>query len=208
MPEKIDLKKMEKKLYLSYHQDGLWDIFLGLFLIVMGFLFYFNIESYLVIIPAGFLFPLFLIRRTFSSSRLGYVVFSKERQAKEKRKHSSIAILSILSFLSGIAAFFAASSGRAFYNFLDSLPFHPIALFLTIVIGTITAIFGIWRFMGYSALIIFIFFVGNRTGDQIIGPSVLTGIIISTIGLIIFIRFIRKYPKRREGISDEIINRS
>lgn len=202
----IDLEKIEKKLYLSYHQDGLWDIFLGLSFVTIGFLFYFHIESYLIIIPAGFLVPLMLIKRAFAISRLGYVVFSKKRQAKEKNKYLSMLVLSVFSFLSGILALIAASSGRAFYDFLDSLPLHPIALFIAIVICAVLAIFGIWRFAGYALLIIFLFFIGNRTGDQIIGPSILTGMIISIIGIVMLIRFMRKYPKVKGGISNEYNN--
>jgi len=203
MDSSIDLNKIEKKLYLSYHQDGLWDIFLGLSFVTLGFLFYFHIESYLIIMPAGFLVPLMFIKRAFAVSRLGYVVFSRERQAKEKNKYISMMIMSVFGLLSGIMAFVAASSGRAFYNFLDSLPLHPLALFIAIAICAVMAIFGIWRFAGYSLLIIIIFLIGNRTGDQIIGPSILTGVIISAIGFVILVRFIRKYPKVKGGISNE-----
>ena len=100
-------------------------------------------------------------------------------------------------------AFFAAASGRAFYDFLDSLPLHPIALFIAIVICAVMAIFGIWRFAGYSLLIVLIFFIGNKSGDQIIGPSLLTGFIISAIGFVMLIRFMRKYPKIKGEIPDE-----
>ena len=31
MNQNIDLEKIEKKVYLSYHQDGLWDIKYGIF---------------------------------------------------------------------------------------------------------------------------------------------------------------------------------
>ena len=203
MDSSIDLKKIERKLYLSYHQDGLWDIFLGLSFVTIGFLFYFHIESYLIIIPAGFLVPLMLAKRAFSISRIGYVVFSRKRQAKEKNKYISMAILSVFSLLAGIMAFFAAASGRAFYDFLDSLPLHPIALFIAIVICAVMAIFGIWRFAGYSLLIVLIFFIGNKSGDQIIGSSLLTGFIISAIGFVMLIRFMRKYPKIKGEIPDE-----
>ena len=36
MSDKINLKEIEKKVYLSFHQDGLLDLFLGLAIILFG----------------------------------------------------------------------------------------------------------------------------------------------------------------------------
>ena len=36
MVNKIDLKEIERKAYLSYHQDGLLDIFIGMFIFAFG----------------------------------------------------------------------------------------------------------------------------------------------------------------------------
>ena len=36
MSDKINLKEIEKKVYLSYHQDGLLDLFLGMAIIFFG----------------------------------------------------------------------------------------------------------------------------------------------------------------------------
>jgi hypothetical protein len=206
MTNKFDLKKIEKKFYLSYHQDGLWDIFLGLFFIAMGLLFYFNIESLLVIIPAGIVVPLMFIKRSFAVSRLGYVVFSEERRTREKNKYLLMVTLGLFGFYFGVMIFFTAAGGRAIYDFLDSLPVNPIAIFIAIAVMTVTAVFGIWRFTTYSFLIIIIFFIGDRFNDQIIGPSILTGIIILAIGVVILVRFMRKYPKIEGGIHNELIN--
>jgi hypothetical protein len=36
MEKMINLKEIERKAYLSYHQDGIWDIMGGLILTVYG----------------------------------------------------------------------------------------------------------------------------------------------------------------------------
>ena len=202
----IDLKKIEKKFHLSYYQDGLWDIYLGLFFIVMGLLFYFDIVSFLVIIPAVFMVPLMYIKRSFALSRLGYVVFSRERQALEKNKFLLTVILGLLGLYFGVMAFLTISGGRAIYDFLDNLPVNPIAIFIAIVIATVTAVYGIRRFALYSISIIIVFFIGDLLGDEIIVPSLLTGIAIFTVGVVTLIRFIKEYPKVEGGIHHGLLD--
>lgn len=206
MTNKFDLKKIEKKLYFSYHEDGLWDIFLGLFFIAMGLLFYFDIESFLAIIPACFIVPFMAIKKSFALSRLGYVVFSDERRTGEKNKYLLMVILGLFGLYFGVMIFFTAAGGRAIYDFLNILPVNPIAIFIAIVVMTVTAVFGIWRFTIYSFLIIIIFFIGDILGDEIIVPSILTGIIILAIGVVILVRFMRKYPKIEGGIHDGLLD--
>jgi hypothetical protein len=36
MVEDINLKEIQRKVYLTFFQDGLWDIFLGLFILAWG----------------------------------------------------------------------------------------------------------------------------------------------------------------------------
>jgi hypothetical protein len=206
MADSFDLKKIEGKFHLSYLQDGLWDIFLGLFFITMGLLFYFSIESFLVIIPAGFIALLMFIKRSFAVSRLGYVNLSEEKRTKEKNKYLLMVVLGLFGFYFGVMIFFTAMGGRAIYDFLDSLPANPIAIFIAIVVMTVTAVFGVRRFAIYSLLIIFIFFIGDILGDDIVVPSILIGIIILATGVVILVRFMRKYPKIEGGIHDELIN--
>lgn len=206
MLDRIDLKKIEKKLYFSYHEDGLWDIFLGLFFIALGLLFYLNIESFLAIIAAGIVVPLMYIKRSFAVSRLGYVVFSEEKRTRKKNKYLLTAILGLFALFFGVMAFYTASGGSAFNDFLNSLPANPIAIFIAIAVLTVTAVFGVRRFAIYSLLIIFIFFIGDKLGDDIIAPSILTGIIILTIGVVILVRFMRNYPKIEGGIPNALID--
>jgi hypothetical protein len=206
MTDIFDLKKIEGKFHLSYLQDGLWDIFLGLFFITMGLLFYFSIESFLVIIPAGYIALLMFIKRSFAVSRLGYLNFSEERRTKEKNKYLLMVVLGLFGFYFGVMIFFTAVGGRAIYDFLDSLPANPIAIFIAIAVMTVTAVFGVRRFVIYSFLIIFIFIIGDILGDDIVVPSILIGIIILATGVVILVRFMRKYPKIEGGIHDELIN--
>lgn len=206
MANKLDLKKVETKLYFTYHEDGLWDIFLGLFFITMGLLFYFDIESFLAIIPACLIVPFMAVKKSFALSRLGYVVYSDESQTREKNKYLLMVILGLFGLYFGVMIFLTASGGRVIYDFLNSLPVNPIAIFIAIVVMTVTAIYGVWRFTIYSLLIIVIFFIGDRFNNQIVAPSIVTGIIILAIGAVIIVRFIRKYPKIEGGIHDELIN--
>ena len=43
MRPETDPKKIKRKVYMSFFQDGLWDIFLGVFLLGWGFTVWFDI---------------------------------------------------------------------------------------------------------------------------------------------------------------------
>ncbi|MCP4705679.1 MAG: hypothetical protein GY865_13850, partial [candidate division Zixibacteria bacterium] len=83
MNKNVDLGKIEKKIYMAYNKDGLWDIGLGFAFLSLA-------SIILVDKPAFFaiFFPIFVViamnfKKTFTLPRLGYAKFSPKRQAKE-----------------------------------------------------------------------------------------------------------------------------
>ena|GEM_PF-4152315 len=86
MTQNIDLKELERKAYLSYHGDGLLDIFLGLIIV------FFSVGIATDILFIGSIFPplgvpvFALIKRSLTVPRIGFVHFSGERKARNRKK--------------------------------------------------------------------------------------------------------------------------
>ena len=98
MTKNAELKRLERKAWTSYHQDGLVDFFLG-FLLIAGFLGYNIGDAGRVLGPilqlssAGFLI---LSKKLITVPRMGLVEFGPERRAK-KRKTALIATVAVIA---------------------------------------------------------------------------------------------------------------
>jgi uncharacterized membrane protein len=109
MAENMDLKNTERRIYLFYHKDGLWDIFLGLFLIVSGLLFHYDSVGFIAILPGAFLPLVIAVKISFAGTRLARVKFSNERQARVRKNYIILLPFGIFCCLAGIFAFYAVS---------------------------------------------------------------------------------------------------
>jgi uncharacterized membrane protein len=112
MPEKINLKKIEKKAWKSYHQDGLWDILLGLILLNFGIAPILEditgttyLLSYIIILVAAFLI-FYGGKKYITTPRLGRAGFSIERKSKTKKT----SIVLTISVILGLIVFMIAAT--------------------------------------------------------------------------------------------------
>ena len=88
----MDLKMLERNAWRSYHQDGLWDIYLGLLLWDLALLLNSSIEwiesdlvrylAYLVLIGGAFLI-FWAGKRFITAPRLGRVKFGPARKRRQ-----------------------------------------------------------------------------------------------------------------------------
>jgi len=204
----INLKELEKKAYKSTFQDGLWDIFLGMIFLGFSLTFIeFNSESelllkyFLIIAPWNLVAVLILIlgKRYITIPRLGYVEFGPKRQ-KVEQKLRFFVIINIIVFalllvlpLSGILGDLSLGnySTALLIGFLVIwLPLSIVAFILRFSRLYIYAIMGGISF--YLTEILYPLF--GEPYDTILSFGFIGGIIIS-IGIILFIKFIQRYPK-------------
>jgi hypothetical protein len=198
MDSKISLKDIEKKAYMSYHGDGLWDIFVGLWFISAAFFIIYDAAFLMGVIPATMLPTVLGAKKSFIQPRLGYVKFSPERKAKEKQGISRIILLFTCTALAGVVAFFAFTGDAGWQTTIRSLGVIPFGLVLAVVFGVIGLVFGIKRFIAYAPLILAAFVAGHFAHSDLPAQFFFIGIIILAVGLIMLTRFVRKYPKPRK----------
>jgi hypothetical protein len=192
MTVKIDLKKIEKKAWKSYHQDGLWDIFLGL----TGTTY---LLSYILILIAAFII-FYGGKKYITIPRLGRAGFGIERKSKTKKTSIILTISVILGFI----VFIIAAT--------DVLPIIEKIHFGAIVFGiNAIIVFSLMAYyLDFNRLYLYGWFFGasialseisynyvGYTYDNIIGFGLFAGIMI-IIGLAYLIRFIQKYPNPSE----------
>ena len=194
----IDLKKLEKKAFTSYHEDGIIDIFAGAWILFFAI---FNMCTDKPWFGAG-MFPVYglpfftLAKKKITVPRIGYVEFTKQRRSLMYIIY--IWIAAIFTFF-GIM-FYTDNSPSWIYALFHDYPklvFGVVVGLLFLVCAWVTRIF---RFYVYSGLIIAMMVIG-----QVFGPDIryeyfplILGVLILSVGMVVLIQFIQTYPVEAE----------
>ena len=191
-------KKLSRKAYISYHQDGLIDILIGLGILGFGLMiltgnFVFNMLAWM---PILFYVPL---KNRITVPRFGYVQFTSERT---KRTRLLIAVMVGMLF-------FSFGLGLYVFALFDQMP--PLlelamagdgmlligGLFAVamLVAGLITRLD---RLIIYAILTMLILPGGLLLGVEPELRVVFLGALILLIGVILLVRFLRAYPLQKD----------
>ncbi len=206
MAEAIDLKKIEVKAYRFTFQHGLYDIFVGLILIGVGL----GPSLYGILpTPLNFFIPeapaiiLYLLgMRYIVNPRMGIVRFGEKRKA-DKKKLMIIMIGSVS--ITSLAFIWSMASGFQSILFGSLVGWLIIGLlFGTLPIATIAYFMDMERMYIYAVLVgigvpateFLSNYVDYSVATIIVNGSI--GSIFVLTGLVLFTRFIRKYPKPEE----------
>ncbi len=208
MSEKLDLKDIERRVHHSAYQDGLLELFLGGYLLLVGAML--AAESKLTPSSVFLLFllnPLFeQIKKRYIYPRVGYVKFRAEKEADPKGiVNGMIGFLVVL--LGSIGVFILLMGKEQGWNFWFDY-FVPVLGAFMMAIGPfwLGQTYGLKR--GYVLAVLFplggilIPVLGIATGYVAIGlECLLVGLISLITGTIMFTHFLFKYPPE-EGALD------
>ena len=194
MVEDISLKEIQRKVYMTFFQDGLWDIFLGLFILGWGLAILTDLAYLPGVTFIGLYFAIWGVKKRLTYPRIGYARFSA---TSRRRVTTRFIILGVAVLLVGVMV--AVLWGiRARPQWLaDYFP-----LIFNGILAAIVCFIGYWarakRFYGYAVLIflgaVFHLWLGVQWEFGFIGA----GGIILLIGLGVLIIFLRRYPKMAE----------
>jgi hypothetical protein len=199
MVSDVNLKEIQRKVYLSFFQDGLWDIFLGLFILGWG-LAILTDGTYLPgILFVSLYFSVWGIKKWLTYPRIGYVKFS---ETSRRRITARFVILGVVVLLIGVMAALLWGIGTRPQWLADYFP-----LIFNGMLAAIVCFVAYWarvnRFYLYATLIflgaVFHLWLGIRWEFGFIGA----GGIIVLIGLGILVSFLRKYPRMIEEVHSE-----
>ena len=208
MNEQIDLEELERKVYRSYFQDGLWDFFMGWLILGMGLSSFatemdvpeiINIFVMLIMWNMAAIVILGVGKKRITLPRLGIVKFGPKRQADKKKLYIFLWIMVGVNLI----VLMMSSAG-----FLPAFPFQGLILPLILGLAFISTPFFIIAYyidfnrlyyygliMGFSLFLIDIIYplFGSPVDAIIIYCSMGSPIVI--FGIVLFVRFIKKYPK-------------
>jgi hypothetical protein len=204
MAKDVDLNEIRRKVYMSFFEDGLWDICLGLFIVGWGLAIlteaaYLPGISFIGLYFIGLYFAIWGIKKWVTYPRIGYVRFSA---TSRRRITARFVILGTVVFLLGLLAAVLWGIGTRPQWLADYFP-----LIFNGMLAAIVCFVAYWarasRFYLHAALIflgaVFHLWVGIRWEFGFIGA----GGIIVLIGLGLLISFLRKYPKIAEEVQGE-----
>ena len=202
MTKKTSLREVEKKTYMSYHQDGLLDIFVGIYVLLFGIgilLLTMTDFSTWFIVPA--IFPAIMIpiwisaKKRITMPRIGYVKFGVRGANKMMAIFLGIAVAGLGTFM---VFGLGASMGEGWALTLRDILISNSMLIIGIGALTISSLFaytmGLKRLYGYGLLIFVLFFTGYFVAIPFEYFLVIIGLVIIISGFALLTRFIRKYP--------------
>jgi hypothetical protein len=198
MAERIDLKALERKAYTSYHQDGIFDIYLGLAVIFFGITLLPMLEGSMIYLWGGIFIVWFVSygasKKAITVPRIGYVEFSPSRRYRLVFLFSLLVIVNVVIF--AIMAFGLSAVAVIFLNQYGLLVVAIVGGGLFVVFGWATQIY---RLLVYGTMTFLAFSVAQILVLPISLPIIVLGISIAGVGFVLLYRFLRRYPKVRES---------
>lgn len=186
-----ELKTIQRKVYMSFFEDGIWDIFLGLFILGWGL----TILTEAAYLPGvffiGIYFAMWGIKKWLTYPRIGYVRFSS---TSRRRITTRFLILLAAVLLLGLLVAVLWGIGTRPQWLADYFP-----LIFNGMLTAIVCIAAYWsrvnRFYLHAALIFLGAVLHQWSGIEWEFGFIGAGGIILLIGLGFLIKFLRKYPR-------------
>ena len=202
MTNKNSLREIEKKTYMSYHQDGLLDIFVGVYILLVGtgiFLLTMTDFNMWFIIPAIFpaiMIPLWIsAKKRITMPRIGYVKFGVRGVNKMMAIFLGLTVVGLGAFMVfGLGASMGEGWALTLRDFLISNSMIIIGIGAITISSLFAYTMGLKRLYGYGMLTFVLFFTGYFLAIPFEYFVVTIGLVIIISGFVLLMRFIRKYP--------------
>lgn len=199
----INTKEIERRAYLTYHKDGIIDIYLGFSIVMLSIIMLSTLfEGTEAITMWGgmggtlALFPIFYreSKKRYTFPRLGYVKFS-EKKGRSRNSIMMLLGLGTLSSLMGLWAFYLGTKGDVLWVETIIAHWHwflaSLFLGLFMLFGYITDL----KRLYYYGLGSFVLFAsGNFVPVKGFWLVFALGGAMMTTGVILLQRFKREYP--------------
>jgi len=215
MAQNVALKELEKKAYKSTFEDGFWDIFWGMLIVGMSF----GYLGSIIGLPEPlnyFLIPLiwyiiaflifFLGKRYITIPRMGFVKFGPKRKANKKKLIIFLSINVLINVIFLFLTFTDLFRQLQLEGFALNL---IIGLFFALPLSIMAYLMQFDRLYLIAMLGGISFFFADLLNPYFGSPLdvflafSITGDIILIIGIVIFIRFLRKYPLLKEEVVND-----
>jgi hypothetical protein len=193
MSPTTEFKLLERRAYLSYHQDGVIDIIVGLGM--LGFGIYLAIDQLFFMLAAWlFLMAYVPLKRWITVPRFGYIEFSLVRTHSQKRRGlismTFLVILLAFILLVGIPGVLPGGILTTLRIYKELL-FGIIFVFLLFGAALMSELI---RFSAYAGLAVLLTVMAYWLGLPAYAYTLALGGLILLSGLWMLTRFLRRYP--------------
>jgi hypothetical protein len=216
MSTQFNLKEIERRAFRSTYQDGLWDLYYGLVVICMSIFVYRPATGYspvniiLMLCALAVAYGLFWAGKKYITlPRMGQVRFGEQRKRRKRTMIivlSGVVLIQVLLLSLQLLAWANPEVGARFNKLM------PDKSRMDLIVASVGALL-----VGPSMILV-AYFIDFPRGyyiavmfalavflmiylNQPFYPIVI-GILIALPGLVLLIRFLRKYPLPRKGVSD------
>lgn len=210
MSENIDIKELEKKAWVSTFQDGLWDIYIGLIIMGLGFPWlggFFGLPETVDVLVTifswdiGAMIVLFLGKNYITKPRMGFAKFGQIRKKRNKLLALFLAMMvafTIITLIFTLIGMFQIQLPGFLVMLIIgllfiTLPFSILAYFIQLKRLYLYAIVG---GLGLSLSEFLTPLFGPPYNDII--PFGGTGLVITISGLTLLVKFLRKYSTKQD----------
>jgi hypothetical protein len=202
MTKQNTLREIEKKAYMSYHQDGLLDIVIGLYALAFGLgivadrILEFGFASIMPAIMISIVLPIWIqAKRKITMPRIGFVKFG----ARGSNKLFALLLgLSIAGL--GVFALFGVflatgQNGRPWWiEILFQYGMIWIGLGSAVIGSLFAYTMGLKRLHGYGLLTLALLASSHFLSIPFEYPLLVIGSVIIASGAALLVQFIRRYP--------------
>jgi len=201
MNKNASLNEVEKKTYMSYHQDGLIDIFVAVYVLLFGLGILLRTVtdfSTWFVIPA--IFPAVMVpiwmsaKKRITMPRIGYVKFG----VRGANKLMAVFIGLMVAGLGTFMAFTFASTQWSWASMLRDLLISNGMIIMGIGTAAISGLFaytmGLKRLYAYGLLALALFLTGHFITFPLEYVLLTIGFVVLINGFVLLARFIRKSP--------------
>ena len=196
----IDLRKLEIKAYLHFHQDGILDIIIGCIILVFGIEMVHKDFWILPVFSFELISAWMSIKKLITVPRMGTVVFRKARQTIWL---FVLVFLSVFAF--AVTLFIAMKRGSlSGLMILTHYPLLIIAVLFSVPLAAGALYFGINRYYAYILSLFFVLVPGQHLYSHEPSRVIFIGAAIILCGASVLLRFIHTYPLSSREVYDDI----
>jgi hypothetical protein len=201
MTKQNTLREIEKKAYMSYHQDGLLDMVIGLYALSFGLgifadkILEFGFAAIMPAIMISIVLPIWIYaKRKITMPRIGFVKFGARGSNKLFAIFLGLAVAGLgVSLAFGV--FMLGQNGRPlWFEILFQYGMIWIGLGAAVIGSLFAYTMGLKRLHGYGFLTLALFVSGYFLGIPFEYLLLTIGSVIIASGAALLVQFIRRYP--------------
>ena len=203
MTQTTDLEMLERKAYLSYADDGLVEMFLGLVILIFGLGLIIRQPLAGSIIPIGIVAVWPVLKKTLTLPRLGFVKFGPGRQSRLKRAKVFFVVLGVLYVFLGVAASWSFNNTMLWRTGpLQRFGFLPFGIIGASALAALAYWEQVHRYLLYVFLIPIVLIAGPLLHIEPPYYLMFLGAAIMVPGMVVFASFLQKHPRIEKGESN------